>query len=169
MIAKTISSWKALIRKFMHKLISTAIIVHTYLSLLTLSLHSQVRTWFVFIKMLLKMNENYLCVIFNTLILRRRLKISCNITLLLVIYLWWRIKNNQLEIINWFMWIIMNFFCIFLLGWWWGETISDLFLNLDLGYVPFSLINVNYTSLLIPLNTISEFWSVYKILSKKSS
>ena len=41
--------------------------------------------------------------------------------------------------------------------------------NLDLEYVILSLIDVNDTSLDITFNTISEFWSVTKIMSNKSS
>ena len=41
MIVKTINSWKPLSREFTYKVISTANIVHTYFSLLKISVHSQ--------------------------------------------------------------------------------------------------------------------------------
>ena len=115
------------------------------------------------------MSKNSLCVIFNTLILRRKPKIGCNNTLLFISYLCWWINNNQLGTVNSFLWIIMNFFCLFLWRWWQGETIQYLILNLDLEYVLLWLIDDNGTSLWIAFNAISGFWSVSKILLNKSS
>ena len=115
------------------------------------------------------MDKNYICVIFNTLIFRRRPKRGQNNMLLLIIWLWWYNNNNQSEIVNQFLWIIMNFFCLFLWSWWRGETISGLLLNLYIEYLTLSLVDGYDTSLFVTFNTISEFWSVYKILSNKSS
>ena len=125
------------------------------------------RTWLVFVATIWRMSQNYRCVIFNALILRRRTIISCNTTIFLISSLWWWIHNNQLEIINKFLWIIL-IFSVFYSGV--NDEVGiflDLLLNSYLEYVTLSLIYGNVTSLETTFNKISELWSVFKILPNK--
>ena len=122
-------------------------------------------TWIVYIPTLLNMTHNSLWFILNTLFLRKRNKIICNnLFSLSGSFLWW-MNKNQLEIIGRFIWIVVYIvLCCLLWIWWWGDTISDLFLNLEIEYVLVSYIDGNNKSLGVISNAISVFCSVDKIM-----
>ena len=131
--------------------------MHLYLDVNYISFHpNDLKRWVRFI--------------FNTLIIRRRPKISRNNT---TFYQTGSFGEESITIklkssIHLFEYSY-TIFCRFLWSIWRGETISDLFLDLLLESVPMLLIGGNHTYLGMIFNAILLFWLVAKIWSNKSS
>ena len=124
-------------------------------------MYTRVSTWLFYIPFIWKTNNNSLCFILNVLIFRNTQK-NRNTTLLIISELQCWIHTNKIEIINIFMWIIMNLFLSFNLELKIIWKHLDLFLNLELDSELMYLIDGNEASLEMEFNKISEFWSVSK-------